>query len=146
MPVCFTRTSFGASSFSIGVPNSPCALFSLDMRLQRFDLLFGETSRKPRHHQPFEPKPDVKRVSGLFPCRRRNGGSAVATQLHESLGRQLTQCISDNCSARAETFTDRIFRELRAGLERLFDDRVAKSAIYRSRPIGVWFCLRLGDD
>jgi len=123
---------------------APRVFFLVHMRFKRLDLLFAQTSGKPRHDQVFDPKPDIKSIAGLFPRRRRYSGPTIATQFHEPFSRKLTQRTAHDRAASAETFADGVFRKFRARLQRLLDDRVAQSAIDRPRSVRVGFCLRPG--
>ena len=56
-------------------------------------------------------------------------GAAVAPQLHQALGRKLTQRMPHQRAADAEAFADRVLRQLGARLQRLLDDGVAQRAV-----------------
>ena len=92
------------------------------------DLRLGQFAGELTHHQALEFDPDIEGVARFLPARRRHHGDAVAAQFDQAFGGELPQRMPRDGAADAETFAERILRQLGAGLQRLLDDGAAQRA------------------
>ena len=118
--------------------------FLIDVFFQRLDLFARQVTGQTRHHQALKTKANVERVSSFFPTGRRHRRAAIAAKFDKALGGELAQRVADNGAAGAETLADGVLRQLRARLQRLFDNGVAQRPVDQPGPIRTGLCLYLG--
>ena len=112
------------------------AVLGIDMGVEFGDLALRQLAGELAHHQPFKFDPDIKGVARFLPARRRHDGDPVAAKLDEAFRGQLSQRMAGDGAADAEPFAERILRQFRAGLQRLFDDGAAKRAADHADLVG----------
>ncbi|MEY9588261.1 hypothetical protein ABIA06_000552 [Bradyrhizobium yuanmingense] len=122
------NVEFGRESDRHRIRAAAGAILGIDMGVQLGDLRLGQLARELAHDEAFELDADVEGIARLLPARRRHHGDPVAAELDQAFGGELTQRMAGNGAADAETFAERIFRQLGAGLQRLLDDGAPERA------------------
>ena len=112
------------------------AVLGIDMGVQLRNLALGQLACELAHDEAFKFDPDIEGIARFLPARRRHDGNPVAAKLDEAFRRQLPQRMAGDGAADAKPFAQRILRQLRAGLQRLFDDGAAKRAADHADLVG----------